>query len=222
MQYESFFNYNSDLPAKFLTTKTKPVDPIGATADALKACGLIPQDLPIFISIDQFEDLMDLEKGQDGNFSPIFRSVIMKMLGNRDKRVSYRVGARPYSLSKGFQGFGNNAFTEEMREFKTIDLEELVSSKESRSSLFPKFCDDVLRRRLEHEKYPRTKFKTTSVRHMFGKNATPEAKVKRFIKGVSPNLISPQENWPKGAEAFLRDLASNDPISAKLGEAWLR
>ena len=109
-----------------------------------------------------------------------------------------------------------------MREFKTIDLEELVSSKESRSSLFPKFCDDVLRRRLEHEKYPRTKFKTTSVRHMFGKNATPEAKVKRFIKGVSPNLISPQENWPKGAEAFLRDLASNDPISAKLGEAWLR
>lgn len=221
-QYESFFNYNSDLPPKFLTTKTRPGDPIGAAAEALKNCEIIPHDLPIFISIDQFEDLMDLEKDAEGNFSTIFRSVVMKMLGNRDKRVSYRVGARPYSLTKGFQGFGNNAFTEEMREFKTLDLGELVSNKESRSPLFPKFCDDVLRRRLENEEFPATKFKTTSLRHIFGPNATPEAKVKRFIKGVSPNFISPQKNWPKGAEEFLRELAVTDPISAKQGEAWLR
>ena len=47
LSYESFLNYNSDLPSKFLTTKTRPGDPIGATADALKRCGIIPHDLSL-------------------------------------------------------------------------------------------------------------------------------------------------------------------------------
>ena len=222
LSYESFLNYNSDLPSKFLTTKTRPGDPIGATADALKRCGIIPHDLPVFVSIDQYEDLMDLEMDSEGNFPTIFRSVIMKMLGNRDKRVSYRVGARPYSISVGYQGFGNNAFTEEMREFKFVDLGKMLAGAESRSSLFPKFCDDVLRRRLCYEKYPEIKSRHSYVRYMFGPHAKPEAKVRKFVKTVSRNLISPQGNWPAGAEKYLRELAKTDPISAKMGEAWLR
>ncbi|MCF7701507.1 hypothetical protein [Loktanella sp. M215] len=86
LQYESFLNYNSDFPKSLNFTKTKPGDPIGSIADALKSSGIIPIDLPIFITIDQFEDLMDLERDNGELGTPIFRSVIMRMLGNRDKK----------------------------------------------------------------------------------------------------------------------------------------
>ena len=222
VSYESFLNYNSDLPPKFLSTKTRPGDPIGVTAEALKSCGIVPHDTPVFISIDQFEDLMDLEKDHKGEFPTIFRSVIMKMLGNRDKRASYRIGARPYSISSGNQGFGNNAFTEEMREFKFLDIGELLKKPEYRLSLFPNFCDDVLMRRLKYEGFETLIPDKKYVRHMFGPHATPEAKIRKFVKNVSKNLITPKGNWPKGSEKFLRNLAKKDPISAKMGEAWLR
>ena len=222
LSYESFLNYNSDLPPEFLSTKTRPGDPIGATAEALKECGIVPYDTPVFVSIDQFEDLMDLEMDHKGEFPTIFRSVIMKMLGNRDKRASYRIGARPYSLSSGNQGFGNNAFTEEMREFKFLDIGELLKKPEYRTSLFPNFCNDVLLRRLNYEGYNKLSESQNYVKYVFGPHTTPEAKVRKFVKSISKNLITPQGNWPKGSEAYLRNLAAKDPISAKMGEAWLR
>ena len=220
--YESFLNYNSDLPPKFISTKTSPGDPIAAAADLIKKHGILPNELPVLVAIDQFEDLIDLEKESTGNFSPIFRGVVMKMLGKRDGRVSYRVGARPYSTAFGYQGFGNSAFTEEEREYKVVDIGKVLARGENRKEIFPDFCDDVLKKRLCYEEFTHLDANASYIKHIFGPRATPEAKVKKFIKKVAHSLISAQANWPKGAEAFLYELSNDDQISARLGEAWLR
>jgi hypothetical protein len=219
--YEGFLNYNSDLPIEISNTKTKPGDPIGAAYDALRECGILPDEVPLFVTIDQFEDLMDLEKDEHGSCSTIFRSVVMRMLGNRDSRVSYRVGARPYSLTAGVQGFGNNAFTEEMREFRIVDIGELLQTRESKKSLFPAFCDDVLFRRLKEVGMNVEKRQPSYTKYIFGSRVSPEEKVERFIQSTRSKIISLGNEWPADIRDVLARMALEKPISAKLGEAWL-
>ncbi len=220
--YESFLNYNSDLPEDISKSKTKPGEPIGAVYDALREADILPAEVPLFVTIDQFEDLMDLEKDKNGSFSTIFRSVVMRMLGNRDNRVSYRVGARPYSLTTGVQGFGNNAFTEEMREFRIVDIGELMQSRESKRSLFPSFCDDVLYRRLKEAGFKVSAKTPSYTKYIFGGRVLPEDKVARFIQSTGSKVISRNSEWPNDLRNTLIELAEREPMSAKLGEAWLR
>lgn len=221
-KYESFLNYNSDLDPDISKSKSKPGEPIGAMYDALREANILPVDVPLFVTIDQFEDLMDLEKDKNGSFSPIFRSVVMRMLGNRDNRVSYRVGARPYSLTAGVQGFGNNAFTEEMREFRIVDIGELMQSRESKRSLFPSFCDDVLYRRLKEADFKVSSKIRSYTKFIFGGRVLPEDKVSRFVQSSGSKVISENSEWPNDVRNALIELAKRNPLSAKLGEAWLR
>jgi|31_taG_2_1085359.scaffolds.fasta_scaffold01297_2 hypothetical protein len=221
--YESFLNFNSDeLPEDIVRSKTKPGEPIGSAYDALRAAGILPPDVPLFVTIDQFEDLMDLEKDKNGGFQPVFRSIVMRMLGNRDGRVSYRVGARPYSLTTGLQGFGNNAFTEEMREYCVVDIGDLLTNREAKRSHFPKLCDDVLYRRLREaglKVTPQTRY----TKHIFGGRVSPEDKLHRFTKeGSRGKAISDDPAIPDELRAVLVEMAEEQPLSAKLGEAWVR
>lgn len=218
--YDSFLNYNSDFPLTIEQTKTSAGEPIAVAADCLRQCGILPAEIPIFITIDQFEDLMDLERDISENSSPIFRSVIMKMLGSRDDRISYRVGARLYSLDKGVRGLSGNALVEEMREVNVVNIDELLQGRENRKSLFPEFCDDVLRRRLVDAGYDNVGIKPTV--QIFGKRVTPEAKVQKFVTKSRHNVISNSLNVEPGVIDALKDIAQEDPISAKMGEAWVR
>ncbi|WP_157056514.1 ORC-CDC6 family AAA ATPase [Pseudorhodobacter aquimaris] len=219
--YESYLNYNSDFPNDYVNTKTKPGAPIGCVADALKGAGLIPRDLPVFVTIDQFEDLMDLERDEKGNAAPTFRSVIIRMLGDRDRRVSYRVGARPYSLSKGLQGFGNNAFTEEMREYEVVDIRKVLEGTESRKTLFQEFCEDVLERRIKFSGFSSTSTEDV-LKTVFGSRPTVEEKVDSFIRGSRTSVVSKDFPASDAIRNELVTIAEKDPISAKLGEAWVR
>ena len=221
--YESFLNFNLDhLPEAIVRSKTKPGEPIGAAYDALRTAGILPPDVPLFVTIDQFEDLMDLETDKNGGFQPVFRSIVMRMLGNRDGRVSYRVGARPYSLTTGLQGFGNNAFTEEMREYRVVDIGDLLTNREAKRSHFPKLCDDVLYRRLKVAGLPASP-KIQYTKHIFGGRMSPEDKLELFTrKGSRKRAISTDPSIPKQLRDELVKIAESDPLSAKLGEAWLR
>lgn len=219
-KYENFLNYNSDFPEEFSRTKTGAGEPIAVAADCLRGVGILPDDVPVFVTIDQFEDLMDLERDLSETGRPIFRRVIWKMLGNRDDRVSYRVGARLYSLDKGIHSLRGSATVEEMREVNVVNLDDLLQGRESRVSLFPEFCDDVLRRRLLEVGYSGVSKK--AVRQLFGARATPENKVEQFITKSRINVISRTGPLDSSIREVLVDIAKRDPISAKLGEAWVR
>ena len=218
--YEDFLNYNSELPNDVSRTKTSAGEPVATAAECMQKVGILPNDVPVLITIDQFEDLMDLERDVSVSNRPIFRRVIWKMLGNRDDRVSYRVGARLYSVDHGiFHSPSGSATVENMREVSFVNLDVLLQQKENQSSLFPELCDDVLRRRLEtgFTDVPRK-----ATRHLFGAQVTPEKKVYAFITKSHANVIAKTVPFDPAIKQALVDIALHDPISAKLGEAWVR
>lgn len=218
--YRSFLNFNSELPESILKTKSSAGEPIGVTADALKQFDVVGKDVPVFIRIDQFEDLMGVEAKQPRSHLASFRSVVMKMLGTRDNRVSYRIGARPYSFYPDFKMFGTTAAAEEMRNFKIVDIGDLLRGKEARRSLFPKFCEDVFQRRLSDVGLRPKKSASSLIRRVFGPRMTPASKAQHYLKAES-NLTFKGTTQPEGASSFLATLSRTDPLSAKLGEAWL-
>lgn len=220
LSYENFLNYNSDFPHEVVNTKTQAGIPVAVAADCLRDCGILPDSVPLLVTIDQFEDLMDLERNISENNHPIFRSVILDILGRRDDRVSYRIGARLYSLDKGVRGLSGNAVVEEMREVNVVNIDNVLQGRESRKSLFPDFCDDVLRRRLLAAGYDGVSGKATM--QLFGGHVTPEQKVADFIIKSRSNVISKTLPVASKARNALTKIALTDPISAKMGEAWIR
>lgn len=222
VQYENFLNYNTDFPLKFVNTKTRAGEPIAVASDLLRVLDILPNDVPLFVTIDQFEDLMDLERKFSEADKPIFRTIIMNMLGNRDDRVSYRIGARLYSLENGISGLRGNPLVEEMREVNVVNIDELLQGRENRKSLFPEFCNDVLCRRLKEAGYEVPKTKKSILSYVFSDRISPEQKVQDFITKSRVAVISNTTGISEDARKALKDVAKQDPISAKLGEAWLR
>lgn len=218
--YRSFLNFNSDLPDELSRTKSSAGEPIGVSADCLRRSGIIGSDVPVFVRIDQFEDLIGIETKQSSAHLASFRSVVIKMLGTRDNRVSYRVGARPYSFYPDFKMFGTNAAAEELRNFKIVDIGDLLRGKEARRSLFPKFCGDVFRRRLQESDLLHGSGNIDAMKKIFGPRMSPSTKASYYIK-KDDGLTFRGLNEPAGAASLLADISRTDPLSAKLGEAWL-
>ena len=215
--YRNFLNYNAELPEPIIRSKTTAGEPIGVVAKALKQSGVIPDEMPVLVVIDQFEDLMGLEILKPENTGTAIRGVVMKMLSERGQQVSYRVGARPYSLYPDFATFRAGSPAEEMRSFKIIDIGEVLRSKEARTGLFKDFCEDVFRRRLNCEGDRSGSVLTT----VFGRNEAPEAKAHRYVKTNPSNVIGSQDALVDDYVTVLATIATRDPLSARLGVAWL-
>ena len=215
--YRKFLNYNAELPASIMRSKTSAGEPIGEVAAALKQSGVIPKEMPVLVVVDQFEDLMGLEISESGQTGTAIRGVVMKMLSERGQQVSYRVGARPYSLYPDFATFRAGSPAEEMRNFKIIDIGNVLGSKEARPGLFKNFCEDVFRRRLDYTAHTTDSLLDT----VFGRNETPDAKARRYVKSNPSNVIGSQDRIGDEYVSVLEDIAADDPLSARLGVAWL-
>ena len=215
--YRNFLNYNADLPSTIARSKTSPGEPISVVAEKLKQLDVIQDDVPVFVVVDQFEDLMGLEDASEEGTGKSIREVVMKMLSERGQQVSYRIGARPYSLYPDFATFRTGSSAEEMRNFKIIDIGEILGSKEGRPGLFRKFCEDVFRRRLSYTKRPSESLLKT----VFGPTEVPEQKARRYVKSNLTNVIRPQDGLSEEYGSALAKVAKQDPLSARLGVAWV-
>lgn len=217
--YRNFLNYNAELPSDIVRAKTSPGEPIGVLVSTMKQLGVIENDVPVFVVVDQFEDLMGLEMASEGGGGKPIREVVMKMLSERGQQVSYRIGARPYSLYPDFATFRTGSVAEEMRNFKIIDIGDILGAKEARprSGLFKEFCEDVFRRRLSYGG-PRSK---SLLRTVFGRNETPEEKARRYVRSNRANVVRSQDGLDDEYRASLARVARRDPLSARLGVAWV-
>ena len=215
--YRRFLNYNQELPLSIVRSKTSPGEPIGVIAATLKQLGVVPEDMPVFVVVDQFEDLMGLEMRSEEGAGKSIRGVVMKMLSERGQQISYRIGARPYSIYPDFATFRTGSPAEEMRNFKIIDIGEILESKEARPGLFKDFCDDVFRRRLNYTGQRSASLLTA----VFGRNESPEQKARRYVKSNPTNVIRSQDGLDDECRAVLADVAERDPLSARLGVAWV-
>ena len=105
---------------------------------------------------------------------------------------------------------------------KFVDLDLLLKRGENQSTyIFPVFAEDVFQRRMRVAGLARSSQKVT-VSNVYGTPETPAQKAK-FYKSDRPEARPrfPSE-WRESTKARLARLTMSDPLSAKLGEAWVR
>jgi hypothetical protein len=212
-------------------SKTRVGQPVAALVSALWEAGIVPRDVHFFVSIDQYEELRRIApepaKPEYG-----YQRVVNKALGTRNQFVSYRVGVRRDSWRSDMHVHGSAASLEGEREYQELDLEDILRRKENRNTwVFPRFAEDVFRRRLEFAgySYNRTRVRGTArnlIAHVLGARVPAEEKARLYVRkrpGTERRrLLEPLRGLPRQWRVFLDHLAERSPLGAVLAAAWLR
>lgn len=214
-------NPRSRLSSDIENTRNILGEPLSAAAEALRAAGAINERTNVFITLDQFETL-DRKAPYPGDDERVlgFIRVVDELISGRDSAVSYRIGTRPNTQLY---------LSDEARDYLQIDLDAILQKKEAsykgRKSLFYRFAADAFVRRvdagrLEHAKAIMSS--PTPLNFVFG-TSPQTAQRGRLTASKSPRrVLKLEKDWPDDAIEFLNRLVEIDPISARLGEAWVR
>jgi hypothetical protein len=220
--YRAFHVANlKTLPQELIDSKTSIGEPISRTVECLWQTGALQAEVPLFVRIDQHEVL-----SRSDDLRPTlgieYRRIINKALGTRDPRLSYRIGTRRYAWGDDLNVYGTKMSLEILRDYRIIDMDELLRRKEDRSTwLFPKFAEDIFRRRLEHADCPASTGRM--LRRIMGGTARPSDIAREYVGTTdAERALKFESEWPEEWKTFLRELFNRDPLSAKLAEAWMR
>ncbi|WP_369969735.1 hypothetical protein AB8E26_05635 [Stenotrophomonas rhizophila] len=220
--YRRYFNYSGALPPSIEQSKTEIGQPAAVVADALRLAGVIPQNSLIFLRIDQHEELYALEKLS--GYGEVFRKVINRALSMRDSRIAYRIGTRHYAWNDRVEVWGSSATVENLRDYVALDIDEYFRRPESKSAgwKFPSFAEDVFRRRLNVAGYDLSDIHPgKTLDHVFGETLLPSERARRYAR-TSDAKLRLEPGWAQGWGDLLHELWRKDPMSARLGEAYLR
>lgn len=219
--YRSYFNFNTkELAQSIRESKTAVGEPIAKVASILRDERLIDPDTAVFVRVDQVEELYHLEAQH--RLGESYRQILNKALAMRDKRVSYRLGMRHYALEADMHVFGTGSKLEEERDFFIVDLDDVLKRSENKKGWrFPLLANDIFARRLRSAGYlvPNDK---SAVKDVFGAPASRDALARQYAGKAVERLLDFEEVWPNAWRSYLTKLASENPLSAKQGEAWAR
>lgn len=203
-------------------TKTSVGEPLGELADLIRAMGVVGRDTNFFVDVDQYEELGNIRTAPRNRPGVDYRAVINRAIARRDPRVSYRIGSRRHSWRSHSKIMGSEGKLEEERDYKFVDLDLLLKRGENQSTyIFPGFADDVFQRRMQVAGFANSNQKIRAS-DVYGLPEKPAQKA-RFYKSDRPEAKPnfPRE-WRESTKRRLEHLAKTDPLSAKLGEAWIR
>jgi hypothetical protein len=239
--YRAWANGNAVLPEQVRQSRTSIGEPLSRAAEQLKRTSVIKADTNVFLTIDQIEALW-MAGGAKAELGKQLRREIHEVLGKRDERVSYRIGARRHDWGKG----GNLAMRdgrelEEGRDFLSVEIDEILQRGENPAKwMFKRLAKDVFRRRV------RTTFNGTTKNldniertdFFFGPSPSSQELVEGIIKTPDPSgdkLLKLDGNWPQPwreaiSKCYNRELdgipqspSENypvDPLNALLLVAW--
>ncbi|NOS99820.1 MAG: hypothetical protein HOP29_04255 [Phycisphaerales bacterium] len=220
--YRSFHLYNlRELPAAIDRTKTTIGEPIARAAELLRELEVVPDGTPVFVRIDQVERLYrsDAVRPEVGGH---YRRIVNKAIGLRDSRVWYRVGTRQYAWDGDLRMFGTNDKLEHLRDFRFIDLDDMLRRKEAiKTWIFPKFVEDAFCRRLKQAEY-RGAEAHGLVRLVFGATEDPSSAATDYARNSTAQRVLKLTGFSPAWHTFLTELCSVDPLSAVLAAAWAR
>lgn len=222
MSYRRYFNFNANLPPDVESTKTEIGQPVAVVADALRSSGVLKSSTLVLLRFDQHEELYMLEKLS--GYGDIFRQVINRALSARDSRISYRVGTRHYAWSERTTVWGSGASIENLRDYVELDIDEYFRRNESLAVewRFPAFAEDVFRRRLIAAGYQLKGIEPgKTLDYVFGETLLPQARASLYV-AKSPKKLKFEDNWSPEWVRLLSALWADSPLSARLGEAYLR
>lgn len=221
-EYYRYLNFNSDMLDDDVATSTTSIaTPVIAFAEALWDSKVLSRSTNIFVKIDQYEELSKIEEGGDN--AAEFRSVINKALALRNPAVSFRIGTRGHAWSRNLKVYGTSAVLENQRDFVITDLDEILRKTEKRPWVFPKLADDIFSRRLQSRNGPSDARSTVvTPTQVLGRPMPANEKARRYAGSARKSAIKLPTAWPSQCKRYFSELAEKDPLSAKLGEAWLK
>ena len=105
-----------------------------------------------------------------------------------------------------------------------VDINDILTRKENRRTwVFPKFTEDVFSRRVSHAGYLKGTAKSLDpLTAVMGQGLTPPEKAQKYAGSSRVRAIRIEQQWPEAWKKVLSDLVLRDPLSARLGEAWIR
>lgn len=220
--YRRFLHMNDkEFDGDIRATKTAIGVPVSRLVKALKDVGILEANVNVFIHIDQYEELGNLGTGSSDDVD--YRAVINRALAARDPHVSYRIGSRGYAWNTHGFILGTAAKLEEERDYKVVNLDEKLRRNENPNTwIFPGFAADVFARRLNHAGLTiRDDAGKTLLGKLFGSGLTPQEKALGYAGKDPQKAVRLDEAWPKRVKEILEKVAATDPLSARLGEAWV-
>ncbi len=237
--YRAWANGNRELPESIRRSRTMIGEPLSRTSAQLKEAGVIAANTHVFATIDQIEALWMQGEGRR-ELGERLRRELCEVLGKRDDRVSYRIGARRYDWGKGGSlAMRDGRQLEEGRDYQIFDIDALLRRGETAKNwAFRRLARDVFRRRV------RTAFpditdipiELDKPERFFGPSPTPQEVVAEAIKQPDfDRLIKLDSEWStpwrtaievvfrkklKGIPQPPSEHHSCDPLNALLLAAW--
>lgn len=201
IEYRAWANGNRVLPDSLRQSRTMIGEPLARTAELLKTARVIDPTTNIFATVDQIEALWMRDEGKRG-LGERLRRELHEVLGKRDDRVSYRIGARRYDWGKGGSlAMRDGRELEEERDFQIFDIDALLRRGENAKNwTFRRLAKDVFRRRVqttfpEPAKMPENLHQSAS---FFGPSPSPQDVVSEAIKKPDfQKLIKLDNDWPE-------------------------
>jgi hypothetical protein len=239
MAYRAWANGNQDLSSIVRDSRTRIGEPLSKASAQLKTAGVIDSDTNVFATIDQLEALW-MQGNWKRELGQRLRCELHEVIGKRDERISYRIGARRYDWGKGGSlAMRDGRELEEGRDFQIVDIDALLRRPESAKKWsFRLFAKDVFERRV------RTMFPDLNGvpkdLHMsevfFGPSPTPQEVIAEAIKKPDfERLIKLDSQWPTPWTEAIKECYNKrivgiptppldhypcDPINAILLVAW--
>lgn len=225
-------------PDEISQSKTNIGEPIARAAECLRQSGVIADDVPVLIRVDQIEEMHRAFTERQRCLLLAFRKMLNRAFASRDARVHYRAGTRRYGWENPeFLGiWGSEARLENRRDYNLIDMdEELFARGESGNSIFERFTIDAFQKRVTY--YFRdevNKLKPQLAKSIFGKHPVAEERLAQLKppyndiqidRALALDSVLDQGEWSAEWRTFLRDLyrtGHSGMLDAVLAAAWGR
>jgi hypothetical protein len=237
--YRAWANGNRDLPESIRYSRTMIGEPLSRASEQLKVTGVIDANTYVFATIDQIEALWMQGEGRR-ELGERLRRELHEVLGKRDDRVSYRIGARRHDWGKGGSlAMRDGRQLEQGRDYEVLDIDALLRRGENAKKwAFRCLAEDVFKRRVLTA-FPDTTGAPADIympERFFGPSPTPQEIVAEAIKQpVFDRLIKLDSEWPEPWRRAIETVFdkrlvgipqpppeqySCDPLNALLLAAW--
>lgn len=239
--YRGWVNGNhthTEPPREIRTQKSGIGEPIARMAECLRKQGVVREDVPVLIRVDQIEEMHRAFTDRQRRLLLEFRRTINRAFARRDARIHYRGGARPYGWNNPefLTIAGSAARLENRRDYLLIDMdEELFARRETPNSIFEPFALDAFQKRIGYFfKVEEGQLRPTLAKSVFGKHPSPTERLgalsedpsdAQIDKALALDVAADTLEWSQGWRIFLRNLYRTGHagmLDAALATAWGR
>jgi hypothetical protein len=213
-----FLNGNLDMiPDEVWETKAMMESAFHSMGNALRGASTSVKPISLFVMIDQYEVLPELNLAYGGTLQRIVNSLIKA----RDPVVFYKIGARNYDWGQELRIWGAESRIEVQRDYALVNLSNvLLRSEEAGHWVFPKFAKDVAFKRMK-EQGGFTEVKDDQVETILGPYTPKQEALMYFEKNDSRKISLLEGLSTKVKKRIMQVCGENpSPLELRLAGAW--